>query len=228
MIEKLLEFAPYVLPLLIAITLHEAAHGYVAYKLGDVTAKLQGRVTFNPFRHIDLNGTILIPGALALSGSPLLFGYAKPVPVNFAILRGGKWGEIAVAIAGPVMNLTLAYASALLLHLDAVITPEQAPFLFQSLYISVLVNIILAVFNMLPLLPLDGGRILNALLPRKISALHARSERYGMGVVLVLFLLPMLLRDANIIDIPVGYYLLQLPADGLRDLILHTAGIGRV
>ncbi len=211
-----------ILPLLLAITLHEAAHGFVASWLGDDTAKKKRRVTLNPLRHIDPVGTLLIPGGLILAGSPMLFGYAKPVPVNFRNLRHPRRDSLLVALAGPATNLVLAFISALLLHLDAFVTPEQAPFLFQSLYISITVNVVLAVFNMLPLMPLDGGRVLNALLPEQLARIHAKTERTGIFIVFLLFLVPRLLH----LDLHLAYYLIAVPADVVRDLVLHAAFIG--
>jgi Zn-dependent protease len=215
-----------VIPLVIAITLHEAAHGFVASKLGDQTARIRGRVTFNPLKHIDLFGTLILPGMLLLSGAPVLFGYAKPVPVDYQNLRRPRLDAALVALAGPGTNLILAFLSALALHLEAVITPEQAPWTFMILYRSVMVNVILAVFNMLPILPLDGGRILNTLLPRAIARFHARTERYGMAIVLLLFLLPAFMQERHMQTINFSYWLISLPSSLLRDLVLHAAGIG--
>ena len=215
--EKLAEISSFIIPLIIAITMHEAAHGFVAYKLGDNTAKAMGRVSFDPIKHIDLFGTFLLPAFLYLSAAPFLLGWAKPVPVNFNRLNNPRRDTIFVAIAGPLTNVILAYISAILTHIDKLITPEQAPWTFANLYISVKINIILAVFNMLPILPLDGGRVINSLLPPKIAYRHAKSEPYGMIIIILLFMLPAL---------KFSYYLIWLPADILRDFIFHLAGIG--
>lgn len=222
---NLAEVSSFIIPLVIAITMHEAAHGFVADMLGDNTARIMGRVTFNPFRHVDLFGTIILPGLLIFSGSPVL-GWAKPVPVNFSNLRNWRYGSISVALAGPLTNIILGFISAIALHIDLFITPEQAPWVFMNLYNSVYINIILAVFNLLPILPLDGGRVLNALLPYKIARIYSRSERFGMALIFMLFIVAYFLRDLHIADINPGYYLIYLPADFLRDIILHLSGIG--
>ena len=215
--ENLAEISSFIIPLIIAITMHEAAHGFVAYKCGDNTAKAMGRVSFDPIKHIDLFGTFLLPAFLYLSHAPFLLGWAKPVPVNFNRLNNPRRDTILVAVAGPLTNVILAYISALLTHIDIFISPEQAPWTFANLYLSVKINIVLAVFNMLPILPLDGGRVLNSLLPTKIAYRHAKSEPYGMIIIILLFMLP---------SLKFSYYFIWLPADALRDIILHLAGIG--
>lgn len=190
----------WVLPVLFAITLHEAAHGWVAWKLGDDTAYKLGRVTFNPLAHIDRFGTIILPAMLLLLRAPFLFGYAKPVPVRFNRLRRPRRDMVLVAAAGPATNLLLATFSAALLHLLPVIWtlpsadpeswPRSALWAYLTLHNSIFLNLLLAVFNMLPLPPLDGGRVAVGLLPREFAAPLARLERYGMWILLGLLLLP--------------------------------------
>jgi len=224
--EHILTVSSFIIPLLLAITLHEAAHGFVASKLGDNTAKNMGRVTFDPLKHIDPFGTVVLPLMLMLSGSPILFGWAKPVPVNFNNLRNRKRDTILVAIAGPLTNIILAIISAFALYLEYFVTPEQAPWTFQNIYNSININVVLAVFNLLPILPLDGGRILNSLLPKKLSYKHAKSERYGMLIIALIFILPAFLADAGIAKINLSYYLIGVPADFLRDVVFFVARIG--
>ncbi len=181
----------WVIPVLLAITLHEAAHGYVALKLGDDTALSAGRVTFNPLKHIDRFGTILLPALLLLVKSPFLFGYAKPVPVNFARLNNPRRDMIWVAAAGPATNLILATVSALLLHLIVLLPAGGAAWIGENLRNSVLINVVLAVFNMLPLPPLDGGRVAVGLLPDMLAFRLARLERWGLFIIIgAMFVLP--------------------------------------
>jgi Zn-dependent protease len=174
--------------LILAVTTHEAAHGFMAKMFGDRTAEMMGRMTFNPFSHIDLIGTILLPGILYLTNAPFLFGYAKPVPVDFSNLRPRRLGQILVAFAGPGVNFLLAFIAALLLHIN----PTQETFGNDVLIRSIMINIVLGVFNLLPILPLDGGRMLNGLLPRQLSNQYSRSEPYGMLILFGLLLLPSL------------------------------------
>lgn len=182
----------WIIPVILAVTLHEAAHGWVAERFGDNTARRLGRVTFNPLKHIDPIGTLLVPGLLLLMHAPVLFGYAKPVPVNFHYLRPERWGGMLVAFAGPATNLLLAIAGAIGLKWSGV-AGESLSWLQQNLLNAVMINCALAVFNMIPILPLDGGRVLRALLPGTLGDEYARTERYGMMLIFALLLLPPLL-----------------------------------
>jgi Zn-dependent protease len=183
----------WVIPLIIAITFHEAAHGYVARFFGDNTAWQFGRVTLNPFKHIDPVGTVLLPALLFVTRSPFLFGYAKPVPVNFGALRNPRRDMILVAAAGPAMNIILAVMAALLFHLVSYLPDTAERWAAENLKNGLVINVILAIFNLLPLPPLDGGRIVVGLLPNRLATRFARLERYGLGILVgVLFILPIL------------------------------------
>ena len=149
----------WVLPLVIAITFHEAAHGFVAHHFGDNTAWDRGRVSFNPLKHIDPFGTLLLPGILLLSQAPFLFGYAKPVPVNFRALRHPRLDMVWVALAGPLTNIALALAAAAAFHFLAYAPADAVQWLADNLKNALVINVVLAVFNMLPIPPLDGGRV---------------------------------------------------------------------
>ncbi len=183
----------YAVPAILAITLHEAAHGYVARLFGDNTAWMLGRVTLNPIKHIDPVGTLLVPGVLLLgslvSGTGgLLFGWAKPVPVNFGRLRNPRVSGIWVAFAGPGSNLLQALLWALVLKLWFVLMPQGTmdQFVMQLCSAGIMVNLMLMAFNLLPILPLDGGRILEGLLPPKFAWEFSRLEPYGMVILIVL------------------------------------------
>ena len=183
----------WLLPLLFAITFHEAAHAYVARFLGDHTASQLGRVSLNPIRHIDPFGTVLLPGLLLLVHSPFLFGYAKPVPVNFRALRHPRMGMVLVAAAGPATNIALAIAAALSFHLVGYLPSTAAQWTARNLQNAVVINAILAVFNLFPLPPLDGGRIAVGLLPVALGRWLARLEPYGMTILIgLIIVLPLL------------------------------------
>lgn len=189
----------YAVPLLFAVVVHEVSHGYIAEKRGDPTARMLGRITLNPFVHIDLIGTILLPVALIAMRSPFLFGWAKPVPVNFSNLRGGRRDMALVSAAGPLSNLLLACLSAAVYHwilseyaASGFLGTPRFAWIAEPLQrmagISVEFNLVLMVINLLPVPPLDGGRILVGLLPLGPAVQLEKLERYGMLIVLLLII----------------------------------------
>jgi Zn-dependent protease len=177
-------------PVVFAITLHEAAHGYVARMFGDQTAWMLGRVTLNPLKHIDPVGTILVPGVLLLTGAPFLFGWAKPVPVNFGNLRHPKRDMVWVAGAGPASNFVMAIFWALLLGAAGPGGVIASNGLQEGAQYGIMINLVLMALNLLPIPPLDGGRIAVGLLPGDASHALARIEPYGFYVILLLMLIP--------------------------------------
>lgn len=193
----------YIIPLVFAITLHEAAHGWVASKLGDHTARMMGRVTLDPTKHIDPIGTIAIPLVLLLSSSGFIFGWAKPVPINFNALRSGKSGMIWVALAGPGANLLMAIGWLLLMIIGI---NMNIPVLIEMGRVGILVNCVLAVFNLLPIPPLDGSRVISALLPSRLSYQYNQLEQYGLYILLSL----MFLGGFNYLVRPMVEWLLSL------------------
>ncbi len=183
-----------IVPVVLAIVLHEAAHGYVARLFGDETAWQLGRVTLNPLKHIDLIGTLVVPGLLLVTGAPYLFGWAKPVPVNFANLRHPKRDMIWVAAAGPGANFAMALLWMLLAEAARPGGPWASEGLFVMARIGVSINLVLMVLNLLPIPPLDGGRIAVGLLPERAASVLARIEPFGF-VVIVTLLVTGLLSD---------------------------------
>jgi Zn-dependent protease len=203
--------AIYALPVLFAITLHEAAHGYVARHCGDMTAYAQGRISLNPARHVDIIGTLVVPLAiLLLSGGRFLFGWAKPVPVNYSALRSPKRDMLWVAAAGPASNLAMAFGWAVLLKV-AVLLPENSLTVPMRLMgeAGIKVNLVFMFLNLLPILPLDGGRILASLLPNRVAWQYSRLEPWGLPVLVLLLL-------TNVLDI------VLMPLIGTSDALIRA------
>lgn len=220
----LVSLSTMILPVIIAITLHEAAHGWVAHKLGDDMAKRAGRVTFNPVRHIDKVGTVILPISLFLvSGGKMIFGWAKPVPVDPRCLRQPRRDMILVAAAGPVSNIAMAIVAAALFHVNEFL-PDSPDFplrswVYWNLGHAVYFNILLAVFNMLPVPPLDGGRVMVGLLPQRAAMAWAKLEPMGIFIVLGLFFLVPFVTGQLGYTVNPAYWLVILPSEFLAELV---------
>jgi len=217
------KLATWLIPLIIAIVFHEVSHGLVANALGDPTAKQRGRLSFNPFRHIDPFGTVLLPMLLAVTGAPV-FGWARPVPVVARRLRNPRWHMILVALAGPGMNLLLAAVAAVMISALIALAPTGIgwAFLGQNLLNFVAINIFLAVFNLIPMPPFDGGHVVEGLLPPALAAQYGKLKRYGFLLLIILLLVvPRMFPGADIVGRVVGP-----PVHWLMRALLPSALLG--
>jgi Zn-dependent protease len=238
MSNLILQIALAAIPIILAITLHEAAHGYAALAMGDDTAKQAGRLSLNPLAHVDRVGTVLLPGFLLIAQLltihrvAFMFGWAKPVPVAAWRFRHPRQGMMVVAAAGPAMNFFLAWLAALLLHLAIYLPASGVELAGEFIGDFIVVNLVLGLFNLLPIPPLDGGRIVVGLLPARLAQIWGRLERLGIVVVLlVIFLLPRMLADFGIAFDPFNAALNSVVPWALRLVLVlagHDVGTGDV
>ena len=232
MTDMFMSFALAAIPAIIAITFHEAAHGYAALAMGDPTAREQGRLSLNPLRHVDDVGTLIVPGVLMLAQLAtigrvaFLFGWAKPVPIAAWRFRNPRRGMMIVAAAGPAMNFALAWIGALFLHLGPFVADGARDIVYQFIEFFIIANLVLGLFNLLPIPPLDGGRIVVGLLPEGPARAWARLERAGIVIVLLcVFLIPRILATFGIVWDPVGQALAQI-VPWAFDTVVWLAGNG--
>ncbi|WP_404386125.1 site-2 protease family protein [Caenispirillum salinarum] len=223
--EILYVASTWVIPVLLAVTLHEAAHGYVADKLGDPTARLAGRITANPVRHVDPFGTVVLPGLLLVLSAPVLFGWAKPVPVDFRRLHRPRRDMVLVAGAGPGSNLLMACIAAILIHVAFLLPPDAGNWVGHNLLNAIRINLVLMIFNLIPLPPLDGGRIATGLLPYPLAVRFARLERFGLLILIgALFLLPLIGGQIGY-DLNILYWVVATPVVYLEQVLLGLFGV---